>query len=933
MKRFLSPLIIVLLAVCSIAALAQNVLLEPDIDGAAAAARNDPAARRTLEAECIAALTESTPFPERYRALRILAIIGGGETVAPVAALLNDAHMGHLARNTLEAIHSEQAAQALRDALNTTTGAQRLGVINSLARLRDAEAVAALCDLTNDQDTETAMTAVNALGHIATPEAVATLEALLNSSDPDLRLAGAQSLLLAAQHLDKDGRTAIYDKLTGDIPDYIRAGAFRASLEAQPEKALDNVIRAIQQDDELLQLTAIAALTRLSGADVTQRLGELLPSLAGDRQALILNALAEREDASLPPLLHNALTNESEEVRIAAMRAIAAHGNEHSIDPLCRIIGRESSRQEKMAAVETLRRLPGANVDAALIERLPQAPEAVRGDLMDVLAQRNAEAAVDAIIAQVKHESLRPAAFRALTHIMPADRLPEMLALLGNLEGDIGRPEAEGALAALCQRIAQREGRLEITKALYGDLPDGPSRDVTNKVAQSVKGGTLSIEANNSNLGDAAPNVVKKLRVDYTLNGAAGSKTVHENQRLTLQSETLPPALSNTLAKALDNASTPAEKVSLLRVLSRMGGADAYELVTARLAANEPSVRDGAIRALSNWPDTQAINALVDVFAGASETAHRMAALRGCVRLLRLGELDTAATLSVYEQLAESAQTGDERKMLLAGLAEVNSPEAITLVTKMLEDDSVQAEATMAIQRIGDAAGMTEAQVKAAAEKAAARHPAGGGGFTPLFDGKTLDGWAGEPALWRVEDGHIIGETTKENPAKVNTFLIWEGGEIDDFELTFRYKLESEWANSGMQIRSERFDGFRVRGYQADIANEDWITGICYEEGGRGILARRGQKAVLGDGDAKETTQFADEKELADHIKGNDWNEYHIVAKGNRFVSSINGHKMHEIVDNSSKARLKGILAFQLHVGEPMKIRISDIMLKRLSGE
>ena len=306
-----------------------------------------------------------------------------------------------------------------------------------------------------------------------------------------------------------------------------------------------------------------------------------------------------------------------------------------------------------------------------------------------------------------------------------------------------------------------------------------------------------------------------------------------------------------------------------------------------------------------------------------------MLALRGCVRLLRLGKQEPAATLEVYGQLVAAAKNAEERKQILAGLADVNSPDAIPLVLALLEDESVKSEADMALKSIGDAAGLTEADIQKAKEASSVDTK---DGFEAIFDGKTLNGWVGEASLWRVEDGCIVGESTKDNPVKVNTFLIWEGP-ADNFELKFRYKVESEWANSGMQIRSERFEGYRVRGYQADISNEDWITGICYEEGGRGILARRGQKLELGDGEDKQVTQFADENELGKLVKMNDWNEYHIIAQGNQFVSTINGHKMHEIVDNSSLVKTSGVLAFQLHAGPPMKIRFTDIMLKRLPSE
>ncbi len=202
--------------------------------------------------------------------------------------------------------------------------------------------------------------------------------------------------------------------------------------------------------------------------------------------------------------------------------------------------------------------------------------------------------------------------------------------------------------------------------------------------------------------------------------------------------------------------------------------------------------------------------------------------------------------------------------------------------------------------------------------------------FVLIFNGETLDGWTGQEGLWRVEDGHLIGETTAEAPIERNSFLIWEGGEPSDFELTFRFRIDSEWGNSGVQVRSERLDGYVVAGYQPDIATDDWITGILFEERGRGILARRGERTVIDEDGEKHTEVFADADALGEHIDPHEWNDYHVVAEGDRITTIINGHVTHEVVDRSPQARRQGIIAFQLHTGRPMTIRLDDIRLKTL---
>ena len=114
-----------------------------------------------------------------------------------------------------------------------------------------------------------------------------------------------------------------------------------------------------------------------------------------------------------------------------------------------------------------------------------------------------------------------------------------------------------------------------------------------------------------------------------------------------------------------------------------------------------------------------------------------------------------------------------------------------------------------------------------------------------LFNGKNLEGWTGNPKFWKVEKGTIIGETTKENPTKGNTFLIWEGGELTDFELTLQVRVIGN--NSGIQYRSKVVNEgqWHVGGYQMDAIGAPHLFGMLYEERGRGILAQRGQKVTL----------------------------------------------------------------------------------------
>ncbi len=208
--------------------------------------------------------------------------------------------------------------------------------------------------------------------------------------------------------------------------------------------------------------------------------------------------------------------------------------------------------------------------------------------------------------------------------------------------------------------------------------------------------------------------------------------------------------------------------------------------------------------------------------------------------------------------------------------------------------------------------------------------------FKPIFDGQSLTGWRGDTEFWRVEDGSIIGETTPEKEIKKNIFLVWDQGEVDDFELRLKFRVSgTPRANSGIQFRSRQGEDGHLAGYQADIDRSGTYIGILYDEKtGRGILCQRGQHTTIDKAGKKNAKAAGDKDELLAKINLDDWNEYHIRAAGNEFTISINGHVMSRTTDNQpDHFDRKGLLGLQLHVGPPMKIEFRDIQLKRLPLE
>jgi len=204
-------------------------------------------------------------------------------------------------------------------------------------------------------------------------------------------------------------------------------------------------------------------------------------------------------------------------------------------------------------------------------------------------------------------------------------------------------------------------------------------------------------------------------------------------------------------------------------------------------------------------------------------------------------------------------------------------------------------------------------------------------GFRSIFDG-TLKGWDGDPEYWRVEDNVIVGEATKDNPLPQNTFLIWRGGTLKDFELKIDFRMNS--TNSGIQYRSSEVPDagkWVLRGYQSDMDFVNRYTGAVYEERGRGLLALRGQMTYIAPGEkARVIGSVGDGQELSGYLKINDWNRVHIIARGNALTQIYNGHVMTALIDDDKEnSAMEGLLGLQLHRGDPMVVEFRNIYLKQ----
>lgn len=226
-------------------------------------------------------------------------------------------------------------------------------------------------------------------------------------------------------------------------------------------------------------------------------------------------------------------------------------------------------------------------------------------------------------------------------------------------------------------------------------------------------------------------------------------------------------------------------------------------------------------------------------------------------------------------------------------------------------------------------------------------------GYVQIFNGTNLKSWHGDPAIWRVENGAIVGESSKDKPV-VNSYISFHGFEAKDFDLKLEIKVENS-GGSGIQYRSKTGLPWPARPGQHDI-NLNWMmtgpqadfwfpvtpeteeyNGQFYSENTPlGILAWRGQ-VVESSPHAypKLMGNIADRRALGGYVKVNDWNQYLIMARGGTFIHVINGQLMAVYVDDdpASSNNQSGLIGIEIEGyphDQPMKVSVRNIWIKKL---
>lgn len=576
-----------------------------------------PEVARTLEADFIALLeTPGAPFSARQFSCRMLARIGTERSVPAVAGLLADPELSHAARLVLEAIPGKQSLAALQKALKTTTANTRLGVIDSLGARGDAASISPLVALAKGPDEATALGAMKALARIGGPKVARALTGMKVAASRQAALDHAR--LVCAASLPNDKASSIYRSLSdpGQEPQ-IRTAAFLGLIRCEPEKASVRLAAALKSGDPVILSAAEAAIFDWDDTAGIEALAQELPALPASGKAALLRGVSGRASVPARPALINPLLDDADpDVRLTAIRAADLLGDATSVAPL--VVALSGGGEEAKSAVRALGNLQGAGVLDEMIRLAASSGSKVRVDLVTILTERQATAAVPVLYQFLGDPDarVRLAAIKGLGRLASTDDVAKLTELLLTT----GFREDRQALALAVTAVARRDDSTEERCApLIGALE----------------------------LADAE---VKPL---------------------------------------------------LLGALGSLGGKAAYASLKRHLDGPVPELRKAALRALEDWPDAGPMVDLMKVAREDEDPTNRILALRGYVHCIGLDKNAPAAERCAhYREAMGLAVRPEEKWLVLTGLADVSSPEALKLVEGALDDPALKNEAMPAYAKI-----------------------------------------------------------------------------------------------------------------------------------------------------------------------------------------------------------------------------------------
>jgi HEAT repeat protein len=575
----------------------------------------DAAKNKEKEQALIKTLQSDAPPGERAIACKQLAIYGTKDAVPALAALLTDRDLASWARIALEAIPDPAADEALTKALESLEGRLLVGTINSIGYRRYEAAVDALTKRMKDRDEQVAESAAVALGKIGNAPATKTLRDYLSSAPDEVRSAVAEGCILCAEHRLKGGASAeaaaIYDQVRkADVPKQRILEATRGAILARGAQGIPLLVETLHTPDTGTFQIGLSTARELADPAVSSALAGELTKLAPSRAALLLTAIADRNDKSATPAVLEAVRKGPAEVQLAAIAVLGRLGDASSVPTLLEIAADANADRSK-AALAALTGMKGKDVDAQIARRVAEAKDHTLRPLIELVGQRRIEA-TPALLKALEHSDakVRTAALTALGETVALKDLSALIVAVIDPKSEDDAKVAAAALRAACIRMPDREAcAQQLAGALVRANPTTQSTilEILGAMSGPKALDTIAtaVKSGNPQLQDAATRVLgETMSLDAAPVLLDLAKTASEDKykvravrgyiRIARQFVMPEPQRAKMCAQALEVAARPEEQKLILAVLERYPHIETLK-VAVKLTQN-PDLKDDARR-------------------------------------------------------------------------------------------------------------------------------------------------------------------------------------------------------------------------------------------------------------------------------------------------------------------------------------------------
>jgi type 1 glutamine amidotransferase len=582
-----------------------------------------------IEEEFIDFLESDASLASKQYICERLSIFGSKKSIATLIEMLEDPGTVDMALFALSRIPDKEVDDELRDVLGDTEGRVKVGIITALGARKDQKAASELLLLMNSMDPKIASAAIWSLGQIGGREVAQALDGVrinhtLKTEITDAYLQCAEGFI---EEGNKNGANEIYQNLYESVEEpQFQYAALRGIILTSEKNGSELILRVLRGDQKDMYSSAIQLVREIPPSEDVSAIAQALPEFSETSQIQLLAALAGRKEPEVIQVMQNQLRSDNEEVRIAALRALAQSGDEKDVSLFAELAATKEGKEREKAR-EGLYRLRGSKVDQTILKNLPDSEPNVKIEYINSVFERQISQGVPLLLtaAEDANQKVRLASIKAIRETASPQFLDQAVKLLVDPKSEQERKELEKAVIAVALRISEGE-----------------------------------------------------------------------------------PQVGNILTQ-LEKTKDIKTRISLLEVLGKLGNPDALSVLRSSLKDKNAEITAAAIRALSSWPNSTPINDLLGVAQKTKNEKFRVLALRGYVRLISFeSEKSSEEILEMYQTAMTLTSNTNEKRLVLSGLSEVESLDALKFAVQYLENQELQQEAAIAVINI--ASGLEEAE-------------------------------------------------------------------------------------------------------------------------------------------------------------------------------------------------------------------------------